>query len=262
VLEVGVGGESAVDRGVLASLAGSAAASAAYTESAADLMTAPGLAWRWVVRTDALDLYAVANPVDVQPVAYDRHLTLIGGGGALHRARVALAADGVDVAVTFLPDEDPDHLATLIAVGPIEVTAEARERYAATDRRDPATGARARTPIRGRTDVPPAQEELATSLVRSAMAEGVGISVREEDGSVIAVLYGPDTTEAWLRAGEAVSAVRLEAARFGREAVPTVAGRERPRDENDPEQPTTVEDRRRDRDSVVYVHLYIGPVEP
>ena len=32
-----------IDRGVLASLAGSAAASAAYTESAADLMTAPAV---------------------------------------------------------------------------------------------------------------------------------------------------------------------------------------------------------------------------
>jgi hypothetical protein len=249
-----------VDRGVLASLAGSAAASAAYAESAADLMTAAGMAWRWVVRTDALDLYAVGSPIDIEPVEYERHLTLIGGGGALHRARVALAADGVDVQVTHLPDDNPDHLATLVAVGPVEITDEARERYAATDR--PGAGARHRTPVRGRTDVPSAQEELASSLVRSAMAERVGISVREENGSVIAVLYGPDTTEAWLRAGEAVSAVRLEAARFGREAVPTVAGRERPRDPDDPEQPTTVEDRRRDRDSVAYVHLHIGPTTP
>jgi hypothetical protein len=255
-----VGDKPPVDRAVLASLAGSAAASAAYIESAADLMTAPGLAWRWVVHTDALDLYAVGGPLHVEPVEYERHLTLIGGGGALHRARVALAADGVDVLVTHLPDDNPDHLATLVAVGPIEVTDEARERFAATDRDRSPTGTRPRTPVRGRTDVPAAQEELATSLVRSAMSERVGISVREENGSIIAVLYGPDTPEAWLRAGEAVSAVRLEAARFGREAVPTVAGRERRRDPDDPEQPTTIEDRRQDRESVAYVHLYVGPV--
>lgn len=247
-----------VDRGVLASLAGSAAASAAYPESAADLLTTAGMAWRWVVRTDAIDLYAVE--LRSEPIPYERHLTLIGGGGALHRARVALAADGIDVRVTHLPDQNPDHLATLVALGPVEITDEARERYAATDR--PGAGPRSRTPVRGRTDVPPAQEELASCLVRAAMAERVGISVREEGGAVIAVLYGPDTTEAWLRAGEAVSAVRLEAARFDREAVPTVAGRERPRDPDDPAQPTTVEDRRRDRDSVAYVHLHIGPTTP
>jgi hypothetical protein len=254
-------GVADIDRSVLASLAGSAAASAAYTESAADLMTAPGMAWRWVVHTDALDLYAVGGPVELELVEYERHLTLIGGGGALHRARVALAADGVDVLVTHLPDDNPDHLATVVAVGPIEVTDEARARYAATDRDGPPTGTRARIPVRGRTEVPPAQEELASSLVRSAMSERVGISVREEDGEVIAVLYGADTPEAWLRAGEAVSAVRLEAARFGREAVPTVAGRERPRGPDDPEQPTTLEDRRRDRESVAYVHLRVGPAE-
>jgi hypothetical protein len=249
-----------VDRSVLASLAGSAAASAAYQESAADLLTGPGLAWRWVVHTDGLDLYAIGTPEPKPPaeLEYDRHLTLIGGGGALHRARVALAADGVEVEVTHLPDDDPDHLASLVAVGAAPVTAEHRKRYAATDRGD-GTGTRTRTPVRGRTEVPPAQEELANALIRAAMLERVGISVREEDGSIIAVLYGPDTPEAWLRAGEAVSAVRLEAAQHGREAVPTVAGRERPRKPDEPEQPTTVEDRRRDRQSVAYVHLYIGP---
>jgi hypothetical protein len=79
-----------MDRRVSVALAGSAAASAAVAEPAADLVTPSGLAWRWVVRPDALELYAAGNPGDA-----DRRLTLISGGGALHRARIALEGRGV-----------------------------------------------------------------------------------------------------------------------------------------------------------------------
>jgi hypothetical protein len=51
--------------------------------------------------------------------------------------------------------------------------------------------------------------------MHAASAEGVAIRVREEPGHLVAVLYGENTREAWLRAGEALSAVRLEASRHG-----------------------------------------------
>jgi hypothetical protein len=237
-----------MDRRVAQALAGSAAASAAVAESAAELRTASGLAWRWVVRTDALDLYAVGGPTRT-PTRAERRTTWIAGGGALHRARVALAADGLASRATLLPDTDPDHLATLVPVGPIAVTDEAVARFDATE------GPRALP--RGRHEVPPGRRELARALVAAATGEGVAISVRQEADGLIAVLYGEDTPAAWLRAGEALSAVRLEAARHGRTAVPTLAGRERPRPPAGP--PAAPEnERRQDHTSVVYVHLRVG----
>jgi hypothetical protein len=237
-----------MDRRVAQALAGSAAASAAVAESAADLRTASGLAWRWVVRTNALDLYAVGSPARA-PTNAERRTTWIAGGGALHRARVALAADGLASVATLLPDADPDHLATLVPVGPIAVTDEAVARFDATEG--------PRRVVRGHLDVPPGRREMARALVATATAEGVGISVRREADELIAVLYGEDTPVAWLRAGEALSAVRLEAARRGLTAVPTLAGRERPRQPRDPRRPPEGE-RRRDRTSVAYAHLRVG----
>jgi hypothetical protein len=233
-----------MDRRVAEALAGSAAASAAVAESAADLRTAPGLAWRWVVRTDALELYALGGPTWAE-----RRTTWIAGGGALHRARVALAADGLASRATLLPDADPDHLATLVPVGPIAVTDEAMARFDATEG--------PRRVVRGHHDVPPRRREMARALVAAATAEGVGISVRQEADELIAVLYGEDTPVAWLRAGEALSAVRLEAARHGLTVVATLAGRERPRPPRDP--PRLQEgERRRDRTSVAYAHMRVG----
>lgn len=241
---------SAEHRDVPTALTAAAGSSAAYVELAADLMAGP--AWQWVVRTDSLDLYAIEAPLNVKSLEYNGRLTLIGGGEALHRARMALAADGFDVEVSHLPDADPRHLATLVSVGSVEVTDEAWARTAASE-----SSGRPSDTIRGRYEVPRDAEELAAALVRAATSEGVGISVRQENGQMIAVLYGPDCREYWLRAGEAASAVRLEAARYGLNAIPTVAGRERPREPGEPDQPTMVNDRRRNRDAVPYVHLHI-----
>src|SRR6185436_15658945 len=93
-----------MDRRVSDALAWFAAASAATAEPAAYPVTPSGQAWRWVVRPDALELYAAGDPGDA-----DRRLTLISGGGALHRARIALEAEGLAPRVTLLPDADPDH---------------------------------------------------------------------------------------------------------------------------------------------------------
>jgi len=246
-----------MDRRVSVALAGSAAASAAVAESAADLVTPSGLAWRWIVRPHALELYAVSDPGDA-----DRRLTLISGGGALHRARIALEAEGLAPRVTLLPDADPDHLATVVAEGPIAITADARARFDATEGPQPPDmppGVAG-----GRLASSPDVAGLARDLVAAATAEGVRVSVRQEADELIAVLYGEDTPDAWLRAGEAMSAIRVEAARHGLTAVPTVAGRERPDPapapgaSPAPGAPPAAGDRRRDLRSVPYVHLRIA----
>jgi hypothetical protein len=200
-----------VDREIAAALAGSAAASAAVPTPDDGLHTAAGLAWRWVVSTDALDLYA-------DPAATDDQWreTLIGGGGALHRARVALAAEGLAARVSLLPDANPDHLARLVTVGSIEITPEAVALYDATD----TTGNwrdRGRAPSRG----------FIRDLTAAARAEGVRLRIEEEEAdTLIAVLHGPDTREAWLRAGAALSAIRLMASRRGLAAMLSLASDE------------------------------------
>ncbi len=189
-----------MNREIAAALAGSAAASAAVPTPDSGLHSAAGLAWRWVVSTDALDLYA--DPRGGTGAQWRE--TLIGGGGALHRARVALAAEGLAARVLLLPDADPDHLAQLVTVGSIEITPEAVALFDATEA-TPGLVDRARAPSRG----------LMRDLTAVAKAEGVRLRVEEDAGDLIAMLHGPDTREAWLRAGAALSAVRLMAGRYG-----------------------------------------------
>lgn len=204
-----------MDRQVTAALAGSAAASAAVVEPAAELTTGPALAWRWVVHTDALDLYATHHAThdaarqDATEEDADARLTLIAGGGALHRAKISLAADGLAAQVLLLPDANPDHLAHLTPAGRIEVTDDALALFDATQNAD---------------DRPPDEltQPLVRELVHAAAAEGVRVRVREEPGQLIAVLYGEDTRQDWLRAGEALSAVRLEASRHGLTTRPSL----------------------------------------
>jgi hypothetical protein len=198
-----------VNRQVAAALAGSAAASAAVPTPDDGLHSAAGLAWRWVVGTDALDLYADWREGDSTD---DQRETLIGAGGALHRARVALAAEGLAARVFLLPGIDPDHLARLVTVGTIEITPEAVAMFDATEpefrRRDTS-----RAPSRG----------VVRDLTAAARVEGVRLRAEEDGRDLIAVLHGPDTREAWLRAGSALSAVRLIAGRHGLSVTPSLA---------------------------------------
>jgi len=199
-----------VNREIAAALAGSAAASAAVPTPDDGLHSAAGLAWRWVVSTDALDLYA-------DPFAKGEQWreTFIGGGGALHRARVALAADGLAARVSLLPDADPDHLARLVPVGSIEITPEAIALFDATEA-TPGLIDRGRAPSRG----------LIRDLTAAAKAEGVRLRIEADADDLIAVLHGPDTREAWLRAGAALSAVWLMVGRYGLTAMPSLASDE------------------------------------
>jgi hypothetical protein len=271
----------APDRTVAAALAGSAAASAVVppdeTGPATDATLAEAArAWRWVVGTEALDLYAVP---DASP---HWQATCIAAGGALHRARVALAAEGLQAHVTLLP-ELPEravhngaadrarvplpgrgrngapvtrHLARVVVTGTVEVTDEARELYAATetdwlprpaepvlerdDRVADDTGRIADDDARaanndaraasngsagpGRLRSVLSSRSVARELVKAARAEGVRLRLIRDGDEYIGVMHGPDTGEAWLRAGMACSAVRLLARRLGLRAVISVAG--------------------------------------
>jgi hypothetical protein len=214
-----------------AALAGSAAAAGAAPTLHSPLARDENRPWRWVVHTDCLDLYAEREPVLTPgrtrgPAPEDR-LILLNCGGALHRAKVALAADGFASRVELLPDDDPGHVATLVPTEPIEVTEEARELFAATEPSPAEVPDPPRRPTEGAID----------ALVGAARGEGVRVrlldraevqrlaastpvtrSVRDridrDDAGVYGVLYGEaDTAEAWLRAGEALSALWLEATR-------------------------------------------------
>jgi hypothetical protein len=199
-------GAGAADRSVAAALAGSAAASASVPTADGGLHTPASLAWRWVVGTEALDLYAsaVASP--------DWRDTYLAAGGALHRARLALAAEGLATKVALLPDDDPAHLARLVTTGQIEVTPEAIAAYDATD------------PALEEAEVPrPPSRGLMRDLGGSAKAEGVKLRLVRAGGDLVGVLHGPDTHQAWLRAGAALCAVRLLAGRHGMTTVPEVA---------------------------------------
>ncbi len=194
------------ERSVAAALAGSAAASAAVPSADGGLHTPASLAWRWVVGTQALDLYATAA------AAPEWRDTYLAAGGALHRARLALAAEGFATKVALLPDDDPAHLARLVTAGEVEVTPEAVALFDATDP-VPAADDGARAPHRG----------LVRDLAGAARAEGVRRRLVRAGGGLVGVLHGPDTHASWLRAGCALSAVRLLASRHGLTTQPEVA---------------------------------------
>lgn len=122
----------------------------ATTEAAEIARYAPSIhnsqPWRWRVSETSLDLYrdhrrrlGITDP--------DGRLATLSCGAALHHARIALAAQGLDAQVVRLPDPtDPDHLARVDVVGHIPVVPQAMRlvqtvRLRHTDRR-PVTGTR------------------------------------------------------------------------------------------------------------------------
>jgi hypothetical protein len=91
------------------------------TQSVLVALAAPSILntqpWRWRIDHHTAELYAERDRQLATIDPEGRMLTL-SCGAALHHARVALAADGVAVEVTRLPDSDsPDLLATLRYVG-------------------------------------------------------------------------------------------------------------------------------------------------
>jgi len=245
------GGRAMADRQLTAALAGSAAATAAVPSVEAVPAILGARPWRWVVHTDSLDLFADRSRRAVAADPTDR-LTLISCGDALHRARVALAADGLAARVTLLPDADPDHVASVTAPERIDVTDQARTRYEATELRPADRRQADHGPEHGPADLgaaadarPPATAIAA--LVAAAADEGMRLRlldrhqvielaaatsvtrraqdrIRQDDATVYGVLEGDgDSPHAWLRAGEALSAVWLEASQRGLSIVPSTA---------------------------------------
>jgi hypothetical protein len=229
-----------VDRHRAAALAGSAAV-ATHAFAAPSIRTALGIdhkqPWRWVIHPDSIELYADGSR---RQAAMDPHghLMLLGCGGALHHARVVLAAEGYTAEATLLPDPHgaPDRVATVTAGEPIEVTAEAKALYEAI-------GPHVRRPI---ADTP-MPLELLDPIIAAAEAEGVWLRVLDRDevmemaaatsisrivrerigrerSNAFAVLYGrTGTAEGWLHAGQAFSAVWLTATVLGIVVVPSSA---------------------------------------
>jgi hypothetical protein len=233
--------------------------------------------WRWRVHGDDLELWAVRQrqlPV-TDPLG---RLLAISCGAALQHARLALAAEGWQADVAYLPDPDdrPDLLARITVTGRTEVTPEAMRllqtaRVRHTDRRpvaetpvDPATidqlravanREEANLHVLRRDEVielaaaashaqhvesmDPSWVEELSYWAGGSRADGLGVpdnvipsaqpftTVPGRDfattgtlpvgpghdrAAVYAILYGDeDTSLAWLHAGEALSAVWLQA---------------------------------------------------
>src|SRR5262249_37078813 len=118
------------DLHVTAALAGSAAAAGAAPTLHSPLARDESRPWHWVVHPASLELYAERERLGLPEhggLAPEDRLILINCGGALHRAQVALAADGYASRVDRMPGDDPGHVATLVATEQIEVTDEARQ---------------------------------------------------------------------------------------------------------------------------------------
>jgi nitroreductase len=145
-------------------------------EAAAAAGAAPSIhntqPWRWQVRSDGLDLYAERSR-HLAATDPDGRMLTISCGTALHHARVALAAEGWQVAVERLPDPaQPDLLARITLADRVPVTPEAMRRYQSiqlrhTDRR-PVT----------REAVPHASLDV---LAKAATDEGAHLHVLHPD---------------------------------------------------------------------------------
>jgi hypothetical protein len=111
-------------------------------QAAVAALAAPSLLntqpWRWRIDDDTAELRA-ARDRQVTSLDPDGRLLALSCGVALHHARTALAANGVRVEVTHLPDDDdPDLLATIRYVGTTAATPESQRlrRAMATRRTD------------------------------------------------------------------------------------------------------------------------------
>ena len=236
--------------------------SAALAEAASVGDQAPSILntrpWRWRVDGDTLELHAEPTR---QPPAIDpggRRLVL-SCGAALHHARTALAAQGWRVEVERMPVPDqPGLLARLRIPGRLGVTREAMRllqtiRIRHTDRRPvsdtPVTSGDIDA-IRSAVEVEQARLhtlrpqdvlDLATAADeaqtldefdpqwREEIAYWTGLSrvdasTSHDDGSRYEVLFGADDTpDAWLHAGEALSAAWLTATEHSVSVLPLSA---------------------------------------
>jgi nitroreductase len=167
--------------------------------------------WRWQVSSQALDLYAdrARTLPETDP---DGRMLTVSCAAALHHARVALAAEGVETRLELLPDPaDTDHLARLSATGRQPVTAQAMRLLQAAEIR--------RTDRRPTIAVAVSAEQVE-QLRQAAVAERVHLHRLTADQVtelVVAVSRAEDITAA-------EPAVRAETARWVGDARPEGAG--------------------------------------
>lgn len=128
--------------------------------------------WKWRIAGDLMELRSDPDR-RLQTTDPDSRLLLLSCGGALHHARVALAAAGQAVTVDRFPAEDqPDLLARLRLDGPAPVDPEAVSLTAAISRRH--------TDRRAFGDRPVSDETL-TGLRRIVEAQGAYLHVVPQD---------------------------------------------------------------------------------
>jgi hypothetical protein len=211
--------------------------------------------WRWCLAGGFLDLYLDHHLVP-EATGIEGRLAVLSCGAALHHAVASLTADGWHAVVVRLPNRaQPDHLAQVHVAHQIPVVGTVRDRHTIgilhTNRPpDPSTGidgdtvwsitaAVQSTGTRLRLLRPAQVFELAIAAdhdQRTAAAGPEGpsrylshngdliASQTHGHAAVIAILYGSeDSTLAWLRAGEALSAAWLTATELGISVMPLSA---------------------------------------
>jgi nitroreductase len=151
----------------------------ALAEAAALARYAPSIhnsqPWHWRVRDGVLDLY-LATDRTLAVTDPQGRLAVLSCGAALHHARTALAAEGLVVEVTRMPeDTDPTYLARLTVTGRHPVTPEAM--------RSVQTIAIRHTDRRPVTAEPVTPDDLA-KVTAAVRAEGTGVHVLRRDDVV------------------------------------------------------------------------------
>jgi hypothetical protein len=211
--------------------------------------------WRCSLARGFLDLY-VDHHGALDPTDIEARLAVLSCGAALHHAVASLAADGWHAVVVRLPNRaHPDHVAQVHLAHLIPVTGTVRDRQTIgmrhTHRRpDLSTG------IDGDTawSITAAVQSTGTRLRLLRPGQRLDLAIGDDqdqrtaagppeapsrhlshDGDLItspahghaatiAILYGSeDSTLAWLRAGEALSAAWLTATELGVSVMPLSA---------------------------------------
>jgi hypothetical protein len=194
-----------------------ALARAAYTARGAPAVLGSHL-WRWRVDGRVLGLRADRPHHGGGPEPDNRMLT-VGAGIALHHARTALIAAGVQADVRYQPDPaDADLLATIIHGGALAPGPEAARLHRAIARRVSDQRPSGSAPVPGRTlERLRAAANSAGAGVHLAAGTDLGwLTPSVEVTGWYAIVHTEDDTVAdWLAGGEATSAILLTAVADG-----------------------------------------------
>jgi hypothetical protein len=176
--------------------------------------------WRWCLTGDELDLYVdYRHGLEVTDV--EARLAVLSCGTALHRAVVKLTADGWHAVLARLPNRaHPDFLAQVRIAHQTPAETAALHHYQTIARRHTNRRPNVGTGLDG---------EALRSITAAVQSTGTRLRLLRpaqatDSAAVAAVLYGSeDSTLAWLRAGEALSAAWLTATELAVSVVPMSA---------------------------------------